>query len=100
MLFCEENQLYVYIYTVPLGPLFLAPQPFHPSHSTPHRNQAELRAIQQVPGSYFTRGSLYMLMLCSQFIPASPFPAFVRRAALYLSMSIPALQIGSSVQFT
>ena len=32
-------------------------------------------------------------------LPASPFPSFVHRAALYLCMSIPALQIGSSVQF-
>ena len=43
-------------------------------------------------------GSVYVLMLLSQFIPPSP-SLTVSASVLYVCVSIPALQIGSSVPF-
>ena len=45
---------------------------------------------------YFTLSSVFMSNLISQFIPLSPSP---NMSILYIYVSIPALQIGSSVPF-
>ena len=47
----------------------------------------------------YTHGSAYMSLLISQFIPPSPFPPCVYMSVLSVSVSIPALEIGSSVPF-
>ena len=47
---------------------------------------------------YFMYGNTYISMLLSQFIPPSPSPA-VSKFVLHVCISIPALQIGSSVPF-
>ena len=56
-------------------------------------------ATQQLPTSYcFTHGSVYMSVLLSQFV--TPFsPSHVHKSVLYVCISIPALQIDSSVPF-
>ena len=43
----------------------------------------------------FTHGRVFMSILISQFVPPSPFPTV--SPILYVCISIPALQIGSSV---
>ena len=49
---------------------------------------------------YFTHGSAYMSMLLFQFIPPSPsYPTHVHKFILYVCISIPAPQIGSSIPF-
>ena len=48
---------------------------------------------------YFTHGSIYTSILFSQFFPLSPSP-HVHMPILYISISIPALKIGSSVHFS
>ena len=48
---------------------------------------------------YFTHCSGYMSVLLFQFIPPSRFPPCVYKSVLYVSISIPALQIDSSVVF-
>ena len=53
---------------------------------------------QQQPTSYFTHGSVYILMLLSHFTSPSPSPHPCPHV-LYICISIPALQIGLSLPF-
>ena len=63
-------------------PSTLCPAPPTPTHSLHpstlgcHRAQAELPGLySDFPPAIFTRGSICMSMLLSQFVPASPVPA-------------------------
>ena len=47
---------------------------------------------------HFTYDSVYVSIPVSQFIPQSPLP-HVHKSVLYVCISIPAVQIGSSVPF-
>ena len=55
-------------------------------------------AMLLLPTSYFTFGSVYMSMLLS-LRPSFPLPPRVLKSIFYVYMFIPALQLGSSVQF-
>ena len=46
---------------------------------------------------HFTYGSIYMSILNSQFIPPFPSPSCMPRSVLYICVSTPAFEIGSSV---
>ena len=54
--------------------------------------------IQQLPISYFTHGHVYMSMSLSQFIPSSC-SRTMATSPFSMSVSSPALEIGSSVPF-
>ena len=88
---------YMYTYILSLSDVSPTPTP-HPTHLSHHR--APHRALcvySSFPQAiYFTHGSVHMSVLLSQFIPLSP-P--VCTWPLYVCVSIPALQIGSSVPF-
>ena len=71
LLYNEVNQLYVYIYPLPLGPLSHIPLP-HPTHLGHHRAPVLYSRFPQA--IYFTHGSVCMSNLISQFIPPSPSP--------------------------
>ena len=53
---------------------------------------------EQLLISCFMHESVYMLMLLSSFIPLS-FPHCVHKFILYICISIPSLQIGTSIPF-
>ena len=73
----QVSQLYVYIYSLPLGPPFYPTPPPHPTPLGPHR------ASGWTPWRYssfplavcLTHGNIYMPVLISQFVPPSPSPA-------------------------
>ena len=48
----------------------------------------------------FTQGSVYVPVILSPFVPSSPFPLCVYKSILFVWVSIPALQTGSSVPFS
>ena len=89
MLNSEVNQLYVHMYRPP------------PSHRSTSLQSTKLSSPcytdSRFPlASCFTDGSVYMSTLISQFIPPSPL------CVTYLfsmSVSVPALEMGSSVPF-
>ena len=96
--FCFTTKWIIYTYTCIPSLSDLPPPPPHPTHL------GHLRAprcapwdTQQFPTDYFlTRGSVYRRSLSpssSQFKPMSTYPFS------YVCISIPALQIGSSVPF-
>ena len=87
------SYMYIYIYISPPSWTFLPPHLGHPR--APSWAPC---AVQQVPTSYFTQGSVYMSVLISQFVPPSPSPR-IHMSVLYVCVSIPALHIGSSVPF-
>ena len=96
LLYKEVNQLYIYIYPLPLGP------PSHPGIPfiqviTEHRAELPVLCSRLPLAIYFTYGSVYMSVLISQFIPPSPSPSVSTR--LCICISIPAQQICSSVPF-
>ena len=98
LLYNEVNQLYVYLYPLPLGPPS-PPTPFPPIQViTEHRAELPVLYGRFPLAIYFTHGSVFMSNLISQFIPPSPQP-HVHMCILYVCVSIPALQIGSSVPF-
>ena len=80
--------------------LSLAP---NPPPSLPSRSSQEPGwapgVTKQFPTSRFTHGSVCMSVLLSQFIPSSPSPHCVHKSVLYVCVSNPSLQIGSSVPF-
>ena len=85
------NQLYIYTYipalldpTLPILPLQLI---------TEHRGELLVLYSSFLLATYFTPGSVYMLMLPSQLIPSCPPHPHVPPVCV----SIPALQIRSSV---
>ena len=49
--------------------------------------------------TYFTHGMVCISVLTSQFIPSFPCPPCVHMSSLYVCISIPALQRGSTVPF-
>ena len=90
------NQLFVYLYPLPLGP---PSHPPHPTHLGHHSTElSSLCYTSRFPLAIcFTHGSVFMSNLISQFVPPSPCPPCVHMSVLYCS--IPVLQIGSSVPF-
>ena len=83
-------------YPLPLEP------PSHPPYPTPlgHHKAPSWSpcAMLLLPTSYFTFGSVYMLMLLSPS-PNFLLPPRVLKSILYVYIFIPALQLGSSVPF-
>ena len=98
LLYHEVNQLYVYIYSLLLGP------PSHPHPIPPIQVTTEHRADLLVLYSrfplaiYFIHGSVYMSIPISQFT-LPPLPLCVHMSILYVCVSIPALKISSSLPF-
>ena len=56
-------------------------------------------AIQQLPLAFYFPHGVFMSNLISQFIPPSHSPC-VRTSVLYVCVSVPALELGSSVLFS
>ena len=83
-------------YPLPLEP------PSHPPYPTSlgHRKAPNWSpcAMRLLTTSYFTFGSVDMLMLLS-LRPSFPLPPRVLKSILYVYVFIPALQLGSSVTF-
>ena len=96
LLYNNVNQLYVYICPLPLNPP--SPQPPNPSKSS--QSTAELPVTRQLPTSFsFTHGSVRVS--ASLLIrPILCFPLCVDKSIFYIYISIPDLQIGSSVPFS
>ena len=92
------NQLHVYVYPLLVGP---PSHPPNPSINVATEPQAELLVLyRRFPlAMYFTHGSVHMSVLISLFIPPTS-PCDVHMSLLYACISIPALQIGSSVPFS
>ena len=94
----NANQPYIYIYI----PCLLGLHPTsisHPSRSSENTTLGP-HAIQKVPTSYFTHGSVYISMLLSQIIlPPPPFTVSTK-SVFCICISIPALKMGSSVPFS
>ena len=85
-----------YTYIPPL--LILLPtSPSHPSRSS--QSRAELPVLHSgfTLAISFTHGSVYLSRLQSQFVPPSSSTTGSHMPFLYLCLSIPALQTGSSV---
>ena len=85
------NQLYIYIYPLPLKP---------PSHCPRSSQSTKLRSLCYTAAftSYFTQASVYMSVLFSIHPLSFPTP-HTHEFILDICTSIPALQIGSSVLF-
>ena len=81
--------------SLPLHPP--SPPPFYPSRVS---HSARLGSLCYTATSlqtiYFAHGSVYMSMLLSQFVLSSASP-HVHKSVPYICISIPALQIGSSI---
>ena len=68
------NQLYTYLYLLPLEPPSLRPPPPHPTLLGHHQALSWAPyAVQQLP-TCATHGGVYISMLLSQFTPPSPSP--------------------------
>ena len=88
------NQLYVYVYSLPLQP----PSSTHPAPLGEHRALSWApRAAKLPPTSWL----LYMwVYLCQCYSPNWSHPLLpLHKSILYVLFSIPALQIGSSVRW-
>ena len=72
--------------------------PLHPIPQVIMEHWGELPVLYSSFPQAVLHGSVYTSMLPSQFIPLS-FPHCVHMSVLYICVSIPALQIGSSVPF-
>ena len=98
-LLCNEvNHLRVNVYHFPLGPPTpLPPRSPGPSIEVTTEHQADVPALHsRFPlAVYFTHSSVYM-SIPSQLIP--PLPHHLHMSILYVCISIPALQIGSSAR--
>jgi len=88
-----QSQSAIYIHISPPSWNSLPPIPYSTSLGHHRAPSWASCAIQQLPANYFTHGSVHMSMLPSQF----PFLPCVYMSILYFCISIPALQIGSSV---
>ena len=96
--FCHTTMWISLKYTYILSLLSL---PFTPS-SNPSPSRASpstAPCVIQVPTIYFTHGNVCISMLISQFVPPSSSPCCVHKSILYVFVSSPALQIGSSLPF-
>ena len=77
LLYSEVNQLYVYLYPLPLGlPSHHPSPPSGPSRSVVTEHRAELPVLYRMfpLAIYFMHDSVYMSILISQFVPPSPSP--------------------------
>ena len=97
LLYNKVNQLYVHICPLPLGP-----PPHPPSHPSRSSQSTELSSLRHTAGSH-QLSVLHMAVHIRQFqSPSSshpPSPCPVCPHVPYICVSIPALQIGSSVPF-
>ena len=92
LLYNKVNQLYVNIYT-PLWSSLPPPTPSHPSRSS--QSRAELPVLQSrfSLATCFMYGNVHVSVLISQ----PSLPHCVHMSLLYVHVSLPALQICSSV---
>ena len=93
LLYSEVSKLYIYIYSPP------ETSQLPPYHVTEYWAELPVFYSRFSLAIYFTHGSIYTSILISQFFPLSPSP-HVHMPILYISISIPALKIGSSVHFS
>ena len=95
----SESAICIHIYPYPLP---LAPSS-HPPYLPPlggHKAPSWFPcAMQLLPTSYFTCGSVYMSILPSRLIPASPSPHHLKSIP-YVCVFIPVLPLGSSEPFS
>ena len=102
LLFDRVDQICVHIHALPPGPPSrqrTPPAPLPPLWVT-SGHQASSSVNSAFPlAACFTRGSVYMSVPLSQFIPPSPCPLCVHMFVPYAYVSIPVLEIGSSVSF-
>ena len=98
MLNNKVNQLYVYIYPHIPSLLRLPPTLPIPPLQVVTKHRADLPVLYSCfpLAIYFTFGCIYMSMLCSHFVPASP---RVLKSILYICVFIPVLPLGSSEPF-
>ena len=88
-----QIERYIYIHPLPLEP------PSHPIPPSGSSQSAKLSSLLcRAACHYFTPDSVYMSVLLSSFAPLPPSHAAPQVCSL-LRISIPALQIGLSVQF-
>ena len=101
------NQLYAYIYPLPLETSFHAWPPFHPSRS-PQTIQWTPCVIQHLPISYLfytwwcvcVRGCVCVCVFINATVSICPiffFPYCFRKSLLYICISFPARELGSSL---
>ena len=97
LLYNNMSQSHVYIY-----PFLCKPHPIPTSRSAQSTQLNSAVLYSSFPLAIcFTHGKcVYMSMLLSQFIPPFPPHCCVHESILYLCISIPALQIGSSYQLS
>ena len=97
LLYNNVNQLYVYIYPLPLEPPS-TPTPPHPSHSSQYRAELPTAASYQLLILHMV---MYICFSASLSIrPTFSLPCCVHKSVLCDFISIPALQRGSSVPFS
>ena len=94
LLYNKVNQLYVYISPVPQEP---PSRPSSSSQSTELSSRCCTAASHQLV--CLTFGRVYMLVLLSRFTQPPPPHRWVLISLFYVCISIPSLQIGSSVTF-
>ena len=99
MLNNKVNQLYVYIYPHIPSLLRLPPTLPIPPLQVVTKHRADLPVLYSCfpLAIYFTFGCIYMSMLCSHFVPASP--RHILKSILYICVFIPVLPLGSSEPF-
>ena len=68
-----------------------------PSHHSRLSESTGLSCLHHRANSHWLCGNIYTSVLLSKFIPISPSPCYDHKSILYVCVSIPALQMGSSV---
>ena len=93
----SESAICIHIppYPLPLDPPSRPPYPI-PLGRTKHQADLPVLCSSFPLAIYFTVGSVYMSVLLSHFIPASPSPRALK-SILYVCVFIHALPLGSSV---
>ena len=98
LLYNNMNQLFSIHMSPPSSSSLPLPTPFHPFEVVTE-HQIEFSALYSnfLLAIYFTYGNVYISMLLFQFISSSPSPAVSTSLFPNVGISIPALQVGSSV---